>query len=221
MKSNSNDSMPHQRMTTVIGKKVENIAQKQRKYPSLEKSKIESLRMTKRRELVATRNLLVLRKTFLEAQMLRLSKSAQKKNIQRAIEQYLDGTIAEYNRLGLPTQRFENQRKQSDKLALKILNAPRAIESRNLQKINLGGAAGAAALTAYSASNAVAEASHEKSVGTAFGKVGSSAIAIFTGGFALASLRAYWEKRGGIKAVSKNYEKQIQRIDERLKRIKK
>ena len=197
------------------------IKQKQRRHPSLEKSRIESLLITKQHELVAKRNLLVMRKKFLEAQMLRLSKSAQKKNIQRAIEQYLDGTIAEYNRLGLPTQRFENQRKQSDKLALKILNAPRAIESRNLQKIYLGGAAGAAALTAYSASNAIAEASHEKSVGTVFGEVGSGAIAVFTGGFALASLRAYWEKRGGIKAVSKNYEKQIQRIDERLKRIKK
>jgi len=197
------------------------IKQKQRKWPSLEKSKIESLLIAKQHRLVAKRNSLVLQKAFLEAQMLRLSKSAQKKKIQRAVEQYFDGAIAEYNRLGLPTQRFENQRKQSDKLALKILNKPQAIESRKLQKVYLGGAAGAAALTAYSASNAIAVASHEKSFGTTFGEVGSGAIAVFTGGFTLASLRAYWEKRGGIKVVRKDYKKQIQQIDERLKRIKK
>jgi hypothetical protein len=201
--------------------KVTQIKQKQRKWPSLEKSKIESLLITKRHELVTTRNLLVLRKTFLEAQMLRLSKLAQKKKIQRAVEQYFDGVIAEHNRLGLPAQRFEKQRKQSDKIALRILNAPKAIESRKDQKIKLGGAAATAVLTAYSASNAVAEASHGKSVGTAFGVAGSGAIAVFTGGFALASLKDYWERRGGIKAMSKEYKKQIQQIDERLKRIKK
>lgn len=210
------------RVTTVLPKKIEIIKQKQRKWSSLEKSKIESLRMTKRHRLVTKRNSLVLQKAFLEAQMLRLSKLAQKKKIQRAVEQYFDGAITEYNRLGLPTQRFKNQRKQSDKLALKILNAPRAIESRKYQKYRLGGAAGMAAFTALPASGAVmGVASHDKSQATAVGVAGSGAIAILTGGMALNSLKEYWEKRGGIKAMSKNYKKQIQQIDGQLKRIKK
>ena len=128
----------------------------------------------------------------------------------------------EYNRLGLPIQRFENQRKQSDKIALKILNAPKAIESRKDQKYRLGEAAGIAAFTALPVYGAVTGvASHDKSEATAVGVAGSGAIAILTGGMALNSLKEYWEKRGGIKAMSKDYKKQIQQIDERLKRIKK
>ena len=154
--------------------------------------------------------------------MLRLSKFAQKKKIQRAVEQYFDGAIAEYNRLGLPAQRFENQRKQSDKLALKILNAPQAIESRKYQKHRLGGAAGIAAFTALPIYGVVTGvASHDRSEANAVGVAGSGAIAILTGGMALNSLAEYWEKRGGIKAVRKDYKKQIQQIDEQLKRIKK
>ena len=157
----------------------------------------------KKHQLINKRNALILQESILEARMLRLSKTKQKKAIEHAVGRYLTNTIRERKKMKLPTRALEERLANRHKIVDRMMGLPASKKARRVQK-------GALALVPGAAAGGLA-VSTQMEPGFLRGVVSG-----LGGAGAMTAYLDYKDYRGNVKDLKERLRKERRKIEDQL-----